>query len=387
LTHAEGKLKYKVPYGSILKVKDKQEVQKGEVLFEYQPYSNLIIAEKEGKVKFIDIKEGVTLKEMVDESGKRQRMLVYGSKSKYLPTIEIRSGKKKLAEYPIPRGSYLFIEDGAKVDVGALLAKKPRDIARTQDITGGLPRVEALVEARSPKDKAIISEIDGIVRFGKVSRGKRNIYIESDKDKKKYKVPYGKYFMVHEGQKVEAGDKLCEGFVDPHDVLRVKGVIAAQQYLLNEIQEVYRMQGVNIDDKHIGIIVRQMFRKVRIAESGDTTFLEGQVMDAKAVKETNMEIAKEGGKPATFEPLLLGITHSSLSHESVIAAASFQHTTKVLLNAALEGKSDYLKGLKENVIIGGKIPAGTGFKDFRNIELKYKEDEAEEKAEEEAKRA
>jgi DNA-directed RNA polymerase subunit beta' len=380
LIHGEGKLKYKVPYGSILKVNDDQEVQKGEVLFEYQPYSNLIIAEVEGKVKFIDIKEGITLKEMVDESGKRQRMLVYGTKSKYLPTIEIRSGNKKLAEYPIPRGSYLFIEDGAKVDVGSLLAKKPRDIARTQDITGGLPRVEALVEARSPKDKAIISEIDGIVRFGKVTRGKRNIFIESDKDKKKYKVPYGKYFMVHEGQKVEAGDKLCEGFVDPHDVLRVKGVIAAQQYLLNEIQEVYRMQGVNIDDKHIGIIVRQMFRKVRIAESGDTTFLEGQVMDAKAVKETNMEIAKEGGKPATFEPLLLGITHSSLSHDSVIAAASFQHTTKVLLNASLEGKSDYLKGLKENVIIGGKIPAGTGFKDFREIELKYKKEEAEEEA-------
>jgi len=186
--------------------------------------------------------------------------------------------------------------------------------------------------------------------------------------------------MVHEGQRVEAGDKLCEGFVDPHDVLRVKGVIAAQQYLLNEIQEVYRMQGVNIDDKHIGIIVRQMFRKVRIAESGDTTFLEGQVTDAKTVKEINMEVASEGGKPATFEPLLLGITHSSLSHESVIAAASFQHTTKVLLNAALEGKSDYLKGLKENVIIGGKIPAGTGFKDFREIELKYKKEETEEEA-------
>jgi len=380
LTYGEGKLKYKIPYGSVLKVRDGDEVKKGDVLFEYQPYSNLIIAEKDGKVKFIDIKEGVTLKEMVDESGKRQRMVVYGSKSKYLPTIEIRDKKKKMAEYPIPRGSYLFIEDGAKVEVGSLLAKKPRDIARTQDITGGLPRVEALVEARSPKDKAIISEIDGIIGFGKVSRGKRIIYVESDKDKKKYKVPYGKYFMVHEGEKVNAGDKLCEGFVDPHDILRVKGVIAAQQYLLNEIQEVYRMQGVNIDDKHIGIIVRQMFRKVKIAESGDTTFLEGQVMDAKEVKEINMQIAKEGGQPATFEPLLLGITHSSLSHDSVIAAASFQHTTKVLLNAALEGKVDYLKGLKENVIIGGKIPAGTGFKDFNNIQLKYDEEEATEEA-------
>jgi DNA-directed RNA polymerase subunit beta' len=380
LTHGEGKLKYKIPYGSILKIRDEDEVKKGDVLFEYQPYSNLIIAEKEGKVKFIDIKEGITLKEMVDESGKRQRMLVYGSKSKYLPTIEVRDKKKKVAEYPIPRGSYLFIEDGADVEVGSLLAKKPRDIARTQDITGGLPRVEALVEARSPKDKAIISEIDGVIRFGKVSRGKRIIYVESDKDKKRYKVPYGKYFMVHEGEKVDAGDKLCEGFVDPHDILRVKGVIAAQQYLLNEIQEVYRMQGVNIDDKHIGIIVRQMFRKVKIAESGDTTFLEGQVMDAKEVKEINMQVAKEGGQPATFEPLLLGITHSSLSHDSVIAAASFQHTTKVLLNAALEGKADYLKGLKENVIIGGKIPAGTGFKDFTHIQLKYDEEEAAEEA-------
>jgi DNA-directed RNA polymerase subunit beta' len=186
--------------------------------------------------------------------------------------------------------------------------------------------------------------------------------------------------MVHEGEKVNAGDKLCEGFVDPHDILRVKGVIAAQQYLLNEIQEVYRMQGVNIDDKHIGIIVRQMFRKVKIAESGDTTFLEGQVMDAKEVKEINMQVAKEGGQPATFEPLLLGITHSSLSHDSVIAAASFQHTTKVLLNAALEGRADYLKGLKENVIIGGKIPAGTGFKDFTYIQLKYDEEETAEEA-------
>jgi DNA-directed RNA polymerase subunit beta' len=380
LTHSEGKLKYKIPYGSVLKVRDRDEVAKGDVLFEYQPYSNLIIAEKEGKVKFIDIKEGITLKEMVDESGKRQRMLVYGSKSKYLPTIEVRDKKKKIAEYPIPRGSYLFIEDGDVVEVGSLLAKKPRDIARTQDITGGLPRVEALVEARSPKDKAIISEIDGIIRFGKVSRGKRIIYVESDKDKKRYKVPYGKYFMVHEGEKVNAGDKLCEGFVDPHDILRVKGVIAAQQYLLNEIQEVYRMQGVNIDDKHIGIIVRQMFRKVKIAESGDTTFLEGQVMDAKEVKEINMQVAKEGGQPATFEPLLLGITHSSLSHDSVIAAASFQHTTKVLLNAALEGRADYLKGLKENVIIGGKIPAGTGFKDFTYIQLKYDEEETAEEA-------
>ncbi|MEO0293593.1 MAG: DNA-directed RNA polymerase subunit beta' [candidate division WOR-3 bacterium] len=380
LTYPEGRIRYRIPYGSILKVKDGQEVTKGTILFEYEPYSNLIISEKAGVVRFVDIIEDVTLKEMVDETGKSQRVLVYGSKSKYLPTIEIISGNKKVAEYSIPTGSYLFVEDGAKVDVGSLLAKKPREIARTQDITGGLPRVEALVEARSPKDKAIISEIDGIVHFGKVTRGKRIIFVESDKERRKYTIPYGKYFMVHEGQRVEAGDKLCEGFVDPHDILRVKGVIAAQQYLLNEIQEVYRMQGVNIDDKHIGIIVRQMFRKVRIVESGDTTFLEGQVVDAKEVREVNKKIVAEGGQPAIFEPVLLGITHSSLSHDSVIAAASFQHTTKVLLNAALEGKSDYLKGLKENVIIGGMIPAGTGFREFRKIEVKYKKEELAEEA-------
>jgi len=238
--------------------------------------------------------------------------------------------------------------------------------------------VEALVEARTPKDKAIISEIDGVVSFGEVSRGKRKIYIESGKEKREYKVPYGKYFTVHDGQKVRAGDKLCEGFVDPQDILRVKGVIAAQQYLLNEIQEVYRMQGVKIDDKHIGIIVRQMFKKVKIADGGGTSFLEGMEIDAKKVREENMHVVAEGGKPATFKPLLLGITRSSLSTDSVIAAASFQQTTNVLLNAALEGRVDYLNGLKENVIIGGKIPAGTGFREYGGIRLSYKEEETKE---------
>ncbi len=354
------------------------DVKKGDVLFEYEPYSNLIIAEQKGKVGFIDIEDGVTLKEMVDESGKRQRMVVYEKTRKYIPAIEILSGAKVIGTYSIPRGAYLFIEDGGKVDVGTLLAKKPRDIARTQDITGGLPRVEALVEARTPKDKAIISEIDGVVSFGEVSRGKRKIYIESGKEKREYKVPYGKYFTVHDGQKVRAGDKLCEGFVDPQDILRVKGVIAAQQYLLNEIQEIYRMQGVKIDDKHIGIIVRQMFKKVKIADGGGTSFLEGMEIDAKKVREENMRVVAEGGKPATFKPLLLGITRSSLSTDSVIAAASFQQTTNVLLNAALEGRVDYLNGLKENVIIGGKIPAGTGFREYGGIRLSYKEEETKE---------
>lgn len=378
LVHSGGRLKYRVPYGATLEVKEGMEVKKGDALFEYEPYSNLIIAEQKGTVKFVDIEEGKTLKEMVDESGKRQRMVVYEKTRKYIPTIEVISSHKKMGVYSIPSGAYLFIEDSAKVEVGDLLAKKPRDIARTQDITGGLPRVEALVEARTPKDKAIISEIDGIISFGEVSRGKRKIFIESDKEKREYKVPYSKYFTVHEGQKVRAGDKLCEGFIDPQDILRVKGVIAAQKYLLNEIQEVYRMQGVKIDDKHIGIIVRQMFKKVKIAEGGDTSLLEGQVVDAKKVKEENRKVVSEGGQPATFKPLLLGITRSSLSTDSVIAAASFQQTTNVLLNAALEGRVDHLSGLKENVIIGGKIPAGTGFRDFELIELRYKEEEVEE---------
>jgi len=378
LVHGGGRLKYRVPYGATLEVKEGMEVKKGDVLFEYEPYSNLIIAEQKGTVRFVDIKEGLTLKEMVDESGKRQRMVVYEKSRKYIPTIEIISGRKKVGIYSIPRGAYLFIEDGAKVEVGTLLAKKPRDIARTQDITGGLPRVEALVEARTPKNKAIISEIDGVVSFGEVSRGKRKIFVESGKEKKEYKVPYGKYFTVHEGQKVKAGDKLCEGFIDPQDILRVKGIIAAQQYLSDEIQEVYRMQGVKIDDKHIGIIVRQMFKKVKIANGGDTSLLEGQVVDDRKVKEENKKIIAEGGKPATFNPLLLGVTRSSLSTDSVIAAASFQQTTSVLLNAALEGKVDHLCGLKENVIIGGKIPAGTGFREYGNIKLRFKEGEIEE---------
>ena len=382
LIHSSGRLKYQVPYGAILRVENGVGVNKGDILFEYEPYSNLIIAEQSGKVRFVDIKEGVTLKEMVDESGKRQRMVVYEKTRKYIPTIEIIPGgkksSKKTGSYSIPRGAYLFIGNGDKVEVGDLLAKKPRDIARTQDITGGLPRVEALVEARTPKNKAIISEIDGIVSFGEVSRGKRKIFVESGKDKREYKIPYGKYLTVHEGQKVTAGIKLCEGFVDPQDILRIKGVIAAQQYLLNEIQEVYRMQGVPIADKHIGIIVRQMFKKVKIANGGDTSYLEGQVVDAKKVKDENKKVVTEGGKPATYEPLLLGVTRSSLSTDSVIAAASFQQTTNVLLNAALEGKVDYLRGLKENVIIGGKIPAGTGFRDYNVIQLKYEEEEKEE---------
>jgi DNA-directed RNA polymerase subunit beta' len=386
LVHSSGRLKYRVPYGAILEVNEGVEVKKGAALFEYEPYSNLIIAEQKGTVKFIDIVEGKTLKEMVDESGKRQRMVVYEKTRKYIPSIEISSGRKVQGKYSVPSGAYLFIENGDKVEVGDLLAKKPRDIARTQDITGGLPRVEALVEARTPKDKAVISEIDGIVSFGDVSRGKRKIFVESDKEKREYKVPYSKYFTIHEGQKVKAGDKLCEGFVDPQDILRVKGVIAAQQYLLNEIQEVYRMQGVKIDDKHIGIIVRQMFKKVKIADGGDTSLLEGQVVDSKKVREENKKIVSEGGQPATFKPLLLGITRSSLSTDSVIAAASFQQTTSVLLNATLEGRFDYLSGLKENVIIGGKIPAGTGFRDFELIKLTYKEAE-EEKVEEEIKSA
>lgn len=387
LQHSTGKLKYRIPYGAILEVEDEEEVKKGDILFEYEPYSNLIISEQEGKVRFIDIEEGLTLKEMVDESGKKQRMVVHEKTRKYIPAIEIVSDDgKDVTKYSIPVGAYLFVEDGDKVAVGDLLAKKLRDIARTQDITGGLPWVEALVEARTPKEKAVISEIDGIIHFGKVVRGKRRIYVESDGEKREYKVPYGKYFTVHEGQTVKAGDKLCEGFVDPQDILKVKGVIAAQQYLLNEIQEVYRMQGVKIDDKHIGIIVRQMFKRVKIADGGDTRLLEGQVLDARRVKEINQKIIEEGGEPSTFKPLLLGITQASLSTDSFISAASFQRTTSVLRDAALEGKVDYLEGLKENVIIGGKIPAGTGFREYEDLKLKLKGEEEEEDVEE-AKRA
>lgn len=260
---------------------------------------------------------------------------------------------------------------------GDALVKMPRMISKSRDITGGLPRVAELFEARRPQDPAVISEVDGIVEFGKIVRGQQQIIVKGEQDEiKDYLIPHGKHLMVHDGDLVKAGDRLCEGSVDPHDILRILGVYAVQAYLVNEIQEVYRLQGVKINDKHIEVIVRQMLQKVLVDHVGDTNFLEGEKVDKTKFLEENSRVIAEGGEPATAEPLLLGITRASLTTESFISAASFQETTRVLTEAAISGKVDYLLGLKENVIIGHLIPAGTGTDMYRSLKVKYdKEDE------------
>jgi DNA-directed RNA polymerase subunit beta' len=248
--------------------------------------------------------------------------------------------------------------------------KTRREASKTRDITGGLPRVSELFEARRPKEAAIVTEIDGRVEFGGVSRGMRKLVVRGDDgDTREYQIPQGKHLHVQEGTSVRAGDRLTEGPINPHDILKIKGIEEVQEYLVNEIQEVYRLQGVRIDDKHIETIVRQMLQKVRIEDPGDTAFLEGEAVDRLVVLEENERILNEGQQPATFQPLLLGITKASLSTESFISAASFQETTRVLTEAAIHGKTDNLRGLKENVIIGHLIPAGTGMPVYRKLKL------------------
>jgi DNA-directed RNA polymerase subunit beta' len=316
---------------------------------------------------------------------------------------------QKVASYIMPTRSHLVVDDGQEIGAGTILVKIPRDIGKTRDITGGLPRVTELFEARSPGDPAVVSEVDGSVSFGGQKRGAREIIVTSHdgKDVRRYPVPLGKHVLVQEKDVVRAGERLSDGAIDPHDILRIKGVGAVQEYLVNEIQEVYRIQGVKINDKHIEIIVRQMMQKVRIVDPGDTRFLEGdyvdklhfeeenenlgdkvvviskgdsklkngQIASRKKTREMNGELRKKAKKvaeyrdalPATSEPILLGITTAALSTESFISAASFQETTKVLTDAAIESKVDHLLGLKENVIMGHLIPAGTGLKHFRDV--------------------
>jgi DNA-directed RNA polymerase subunit beta' len=270
----------------------------------------------------------------------------------------------------------LQVQDGQEVKPGDILVKMPRTISRSRDITGGLPRVAELFEARRPHDPAVISEVDGRVEFGKIVRGQQQIIVEGEQEEtKEYLVPHGKHLMVHDSDYVRAGDRLCEGPVDPHDILRILGVYAVQEYLGNEIQEVYRLQGVKINDKHIEIIVRQMLQKVMVEYPGETNFLEGEKVDKTKFVEENNRIIAEGGEPATAETLLLGITRASLSTESFISAASFQETTRVLTEAAISGKTDHLLGLKENVIIGHLIPAGTGTEMYRDVKVEHEEEE------------
>jgi len=367
--------RFHVPLGATLMVADGAKVARESVLFTWDPYTNPIMTDVGGVVRFVDIVEDETVREELDElTGRRQRVIIEDREKKLHPHIEIIQKKgekeKRLRDFVIPEGAQLTVEDGQEVYAGLVLAKVSREAYKTRDITGGLPRVAELFEARRPKDPATISEIDGTVRFGEIKRGKREIYVHPEEGEPQlYEVPAGKHLRVHEGDRVRAGDRLTEGPVNPHDILRIKGPRAVQEYLLNEVQEVYRLQGVKINDKHIGVIVRQMLQKVKIVEPGNTEFLEGENVDKQTFSDAKDRVVKKGGKPPTNEPLLLGITKASLTTQSFISAASFQETTRVLTDAAIRGARDDLLGLKENIIIGHLIPAGTGIYRYHEIEI------------------
>ena len=351
-----------VPYGAVLKVEEGEQVEVDQVLYECDPYNNVILTDRPGRIKFNDIIAGVTMREEFDEStGMSVRGIVEQRDRSLSPQIEIESEEYGARSYIIPVGARLLVEDDDQVAPGQVLVKIPRERSKTRDITGGLPRVAELFEARRPKEPAVISEINGTVSFGGLVRGNRELFVTPlDGEKKKYLVPYGKHLRVQEGDRVEAGERLSEGSVNPHDILRVQGVNKVQEYLVNEIQDVYRLQAVEINDKHIEVIVKQMLQKVRIIDPGDTNFLEGEEVDKIRFNRENDKVLYEGGDPATCQPILLGITRASLRTDSFISAASFQETTRVLTEAAVQGKIDHLRGLKENVIIGRLIPAGTG---------------------------
>ena len=361
-----------VPYGATLHVKDDEQVKPGDLLFSWDPYSEPIVADQSGKIRFTDIVPEETVREELDEAtGRRQQVIIEDRDKKLHPRIDIVSAKgRKLREFIVPVGAQLLVRDGEEVSAGDTLAKISREAYKTRDITGGLPRVAELFEARRPKDPATITEVDGRISFGSIKRGKRELLVTmADGEPVPYQVPVGKHLRVHEGDMVRAGDRLSEGPVNPHDILRVKGPRAVQEYLLNEIQEVYRLQGVRINDKHIGVIVRQMLQKVRITDPGDTEYLEGEHVGRTEFRERTRQVLDEGGEPPRSEPILLGITKSSLTTESFISAASFQETTRVLTDAAVRGARDQLRGLKENIIIGHLVPAGTGIHRYEEIEF------------------
>ncbi|MCU0428854.1 MAG: DNA-directed RNA polymerase subunit beta' [Cytophagaceae bacterium] len=406
-----------VPYGAFLKVKEGQKVTKGQELCSWDPYNAVILSEFDGNIEFESIVEGVTYREEADEqTGHREKVIVDTKDKTKNPAIRVNSKKGETKAYNIPVGAHLAVDDGQAVKPGQILAKIPRAIGKTRDITGGLPRVTELFEARNPSNPAVVSEIDGVVTYGGVKRGNREIFVESkDGIRKKYMVPLSKHILVQDNDFIRAGEALSDGAITPNDILSIKGPTAVQEYLVNEIQEVYRLQGVKINDKHIESIVRQMMQKVEIIEPGDTTFLPGQVVDkftfreendhildkkvvidpgdsenlrpgqivtARRLRDENSSLRRRDMRlvevreavPAVSMPTLQGITQASLGTESFISAASFQETTKVLSEAAIRGKVDSLNGLKENVIVGHLIPAGTGQREFERLVVASKEE-------------
>jgi len=368
------KERYHVVYGAKLLVAEGETVAQGKTLAEWDPFTFSILTETSGTIQFKDLQPGLTIEEQVDEvTGLAQLVVTLPpGDEKHQPTILVRDSAGRMRKkYLMPSRAHLMITDGDEVQAGDVLAKIPRETTKTKDITGGLPRVVELFETRKPRDPAVISEIDGVVKYGEIAKGQRKIYVESDdgKTQKEYSIPRGVHINVQEGEHVKAGEPLIDGPLNPHDLLAVLGEKYTQAYLVNSIQEVYRLQGVNINDKHIETIVRQMMRWVKVEDVGDTGFLLEEQIDKFRFREENDRIIADGGRPATGRPLLLGITKASLSTDSFISAASFQETTRVLTEAAVAGKVDYLRGLKENVIMGRLIPAGTGLERYRNIEL------------------
>ena len=364
---------YNVVIGSVITIPDGGKVKKGEVFVQWDPYNVPIISEKPGTIKFHDIIEGVTIKQEMDEATGQLSLVVIDYKEDLHPQVIVANSKgEPIANYPIPSGAHIVVEEGDTIVAGSLIAKTPRKAAKTKDITGGLPRVAELFEARKPKDGSEISRIDGEVDFGPTVRGKRSIIIRDveSEEEEEHLIPIGKHVIVFKGDKVKKGQQLTEGPVDPHEILDVCGPKELQDHLVNEVQEVYRLQGVTINDKHIEIIARQMMRKVRITETGDTSFLWGEQIERLTFEGENEEIEKMGGQPAEGQPVLLGITKASLETDSFLSAASFQDTTRVLTDAATLGKVDPLKGFKENVIMGHIVPAGTGADLHRSAKLK-----------------
>ena len=383
------KEKLAIPYGSVLSVKEGERVTKGTLLAEWDPYSNIIVAEGAGRVKFVDIEEGVSMSEQVDPvTGFATKVIIKSKSADQKPTITIVDqngesvyvpGRNTPVSYTIPVGAHLLVSDGDMIMAGDMVAKMYKKSTKTKDITGGLPRVAELFEARRPKEAAIICEIEGTVSFGKDLKGKQRVIVTSkNNEQKEYLIPKGKHISVREGEYIRAGETIMDGPSDPHDILHISGARALSSYLVDEIQVVYRLQGVVINDKHIEVIVSQMLRKVEITNSGDTKYLVGEQVDKMEMLSVNKAVVNAGGQPAQYKLLLMGITRMSLSTDSWISAASFQETTKVLTEAAIQSKVDKLSGLKENIVMGRLIPAGTGLSAYKKWKLTFEAAEEEE---------
>ena len=406
-----------IPYGSFLYVKNKKKIKKGTLICEWDPYNGVIISDYAGKISYENIEQGITYEVEIDEqTGFQEKVIIESRNKKLIPTLLVKNTKGEIIRsYNLPVGAHLVVNDGDKIDLGKILVKIPRKSAKTGDITGGLPRVTELFEARNPSNPAIVSEIDGVVSFGKIKRGNREIIIEAKTGEiRKYLIKLSNQILVQENDFVKAGTPMSEGSITPNDILNIKGPSAVQQYLVNEVQEVYRLQGVKINDKHFEVVVRQMMRKVKIQDSGDTIFLQdqlvhksdfidendsiygkkiiedagdsenykvGQIISSRDFRDENSILKREDknlvvardARPATATPILQGITKASLQTKSFISAASFQETTKVLNESAVNARVDYLDGLKENVIVGHKIPAGTGLRKYDDILVGSKE--------------